>query len=72
MLLHVLGSLGVASAGVIAYSLFLVVRPSPRWNAQYLIPTYGMVLGNAISAVSLGLSTALEELTTGVPSTAAP
>ena len=65
MLTHVLCTLGAASTGVMAYSLLLIIRPAPLWNAQYLIPTYGMVLGNAISAVSLGLSTALEELTTG-------
>ena len=35
-------------------------------QAQYFIPILGMLLGNAISGVSVGLSTLLEELATGV------
>ncbi len=31
-------------------------------QAQYFIPILGMLLGNAISGVSVGLSTLLEEL----------
>ena len=33
---------------------------------QYFIPILGMLLGNGISGVSVGLSALLEELTTGV------
>ena len=65
MLVQVLTALGTSSAGVMAYSMLLVVHPQPLYDAQYLVPTFGMVLGNAISAISLGLSTAMEELTTG-------
>ena len=65
MLSQVLGALGSSSALVITYSMLLVIRPRPVWDAQYLIPTYGMLLGNAISCISIGLSTALEELTVG-------
>ena len=36
-------------------------------QAQYFIPILGMLLGNAISGVSVGLSTLLEELATGLP-----
>ncbi len=35
-------------------------------QAQYFIPILGMLLGNAISGVSVGLSTLLEELATGL------
>jgi len=34
-------------------------------QAQYFIPILGMLLGNAISGVSVGLSTLLEELASG-------
>jgi hypothetical protein len=51
----------------------------PWWEPQYLIPMLGMVLGNTISGVSVGLSTVLEELTAGAgrskrccPASAAP
>ena len=65
MLTQVLTALGASSVLVITYSLSLVIQPQPPWDAQYLIPTYGMLLGNAISCISIGLSTALEELTMG-------
>lgn len=65
MLSQVLAALGSSSALVIMYSMLLVIRPHPVWDAQYLIPTFGMLLGNAISCISIGLSTALEELTVG-------
>lgn len=35
-------------------------------QAQYFIPILGMLLGNAISGVSVGLTTLLEELATGL------
>lgn len=34
---------------------FLVVDPSPIWHPQYAIPLLGMLLGNALTAASLGL-----------------
>jgi len=37
----------------------------PWWHAQYFIPTLGMILGNCISGVSVGLSSVMDELTTG-------
>ena len=51
--------------GVICYAMLLIIRPSPWWHAQYFIPTLGMLLGNCISGVSVGLSSIMEELTTG-------
>lgn len=65
MFTQVLGALGCSSALVITYSMFVVIRPPQRWDAYYVIPTYGMLLGNAISCTSIGLSTALQELTVG-------
>ncbi len=34
---------------------------------QYLIPMLGMLLGNACSGVAVGLSTVLDELSSGAP-----
>lgn len=67
MLLHVLCMVGAGSMGVICYAMLLIIRPSPWWHAQYFIPTLGMLLGNCISGVSVGLSSIMEELTTGGP-----
>ncbi|KAL4457599.1 hypothetical protein ABPG75_012464 [Micractinium tetrahymenae] len=65
MLLQVLGALGLASSAVISYGLALVVQVSPWYDPQYLIPMLGMLLGNACSGVAVGLSTILDELSTG-------
>lgn len=40
--------------------------PSPS-SPQYLIPMLGMLLGNACSGVAVGLSTVLDELSSGAP-----
>ena len=65
MLLHTLGVVGGAASGIICYAMLLIIRPQPWWHAQYFIPTLGMLLGNCISGVSVGLSAIMEELTTG-------
>lgn len=42
----------------------LVLRPDPWWSPRYVIPLLGMVLGNALTGISLGLErclTALDE-----------
>jgi len=41
------------------------VRTKPWWEAQYFIPMLGMLLGNCISGISVGLSALLEDYTTG-------
>jgi putative ABC transport system permease protein len=47
-----------ASAGIVtAFSLLVQVKPDPWYEARYAIPLLGMVLGNALNGVSLGLST---------------
>lgn len=40
----------------ISYFLFLVVRPSPWFDPQYFIPLGGMMIGNAMTAVSLAMT----------------
>ncbi len=65
MLAHTLGVVGGAATGVICYAMLLIIRVQPWWHAQYFIPTLGMILGNCISGVSVGLSSVMEELTTG-------
>ena len=64
-MVHVLGCLGVAAFTFLAYALAAAVRPSPWWNAQYSIPTLGLMLGNAVTGVAVGLGTLLDELGRG-------
>ncbi len=43
----------------------LQVRTQPWWDAQYFIPMLGMMLGSCVSAVSIGLTNLLAEVTNG-------
>ena len=65
MTAHVTLCLGVAAFSFLTYALATVVRPSPWWNAQFLVPTLGVMLGNAVSGVAVGLGALLEDLATG-------
>ena len=58
---HVVCSLGAASTAFLGYSLAVAVRPQPWWDPQYSIPTLGLMLGNAISGVAVGLGALLED-----------
>jgi putative ABC transport system permease protein len=56
--------IGLLSAALFAtgYALLVVLDVSPWWRAQYAIPLLGMILGNTMNGISLGLNT----LTDGV------
>lgn len=66
MFVHITTCIGASAAILLCYTLLLVVRTSPWWEAQYFIPILGMLLGNAISGVSVGLSTVLGEFASGL------
>jgi len=51
------GAMGFAAMLVMLLALTTAIRPSPWWDARYAIPLLGMVLGNAMSGVSLALNT---------------
>ena len=63
--LHSMLCMSVSSGLILAYAIFVVVRVKPWFEASYVIPTLGMILGNCTSSVSLGLATILDELKTG-------
>lgn len=56
--------IGLLAAALLStgYALLVVVDVSPWWKAQYAIPLLGMILGNTMNGISLGLNT----LTNGV------
>eukprot|EP00210_Caulerpa_lentillifera_P005639 g5392.t1 len=65
---HILIGIGGSCSFVLAYTMFLVItwrHTTHAWDPQYVIPILGMLLGNTISGVSLGLTTVLEELSAG-------
>jgi len=55
-------ALGTASLVVMPWILFIVVRPDPLFSAKFVIPIYGMVLGNSMNSCAL----ALERLESGL------
>ncbi|CAM9727329.1 unnamed protein product, partial [Heterosigma akashiwo] len=63
--LHVYASFLVGAVTVGACAWLLVVRPDPWYSAQYVIPMSGMMLGNATSAVAVGLGQFLTEMHEG-------
>lgn len=50
---------GLLTAALLStgYALVVVVNVSPWWKAQYAIPLLGMILGNTMNGISLGLNT---------------
>ncbi len=49
------GAIALAGGMVGAVALGVVVRPDPWWSPQYALPLMGMILGNAMTGVSLVL-----------------
>jgi putative ABC transport system permease protein len=58
-------SIWVSSWLVAAVGLFVVIRIHPWYEPQYAIPILGMILGNTLTGVSLGIERMTEELTAG-------
>jgi len=50
-------SMIVAGALVTIFALTSQIQPSPWWTPQFALPLFGMILGNTMTGVSLGLDT---------------
>lgn len=59
------GAMLLAGSLVTIYGLAGQIRPDPLWLPQYALPLFGMVLGNTMTGVSLGLDTLHTALTKG-------
>ena len=57
-----LGAISLASASILGFGLVAVVGHRPWWAPQYAIPLLGMLLGNALTGISLGLDRYLGSL----------
>jgi putative ABC transport system permease protein len=62
---HFFQSVFLATGASFMATAFAVVRPNPWWSAQYMIPLCGMMLGNNVNALSLGLDKYLSSLIEG-------
>jgi putative ABC transport system permease protein len=49
----ILRSISIAAGGTLFFVLAVVVRPEPFWDARYLIPLGGMILGNSMNGTTL-------------------
>ena len=58
-------SLLLAALVTLSVAMRVVIGVDPWWEPRYVIPLLGMILGNALTGVSLGLDRALGELTDG-------
>jgi hypothetical protein len=54
-----LGSTSMLLAGTIVtvFALTTQIQPTPWWSPQFALPLFGMILGNTMTGVSLGLDT---------------
>ena len=63
MWISTLLSMGISSWIITAYALLVVLRGIDQWyQPQYAIPLMGMVLGNTLNGISVGLGTLTSEL----------
>jgi putative ABC transport system permease protein len=51
------GSMMAASMAVTCFALLTAIRPDPWYDPRYAIPLLGMILGNCMTGVALGLDT---------------
>jgi len=49
-------SMFISSFSVTVFSLLLIVQPDPWYQPQYAIPLLGMLLGNTMTGISLGIN----------------
>ena len=45
-------ALTISTAATLAYVIGVVVRPTPWWEPQYVIPIAGMILGNSMTSAA--------------------
>lgn len=57
-------SLASGTLFCLLYFLFVVVQISPWYNPQYFVPIAGMIVGNSMTGVSLGIKSLLEGMST--------
>lgn len=63
--LHFLAAFAVGAGSVLAFAVVFVLRLSPWWDAQYLVPISGMALGNQLTATAIAVDSFLSELAEG-------
>ncbi len=57
-------SMSIGTLSCLVYFLLIVVRISPWYKPQYFIPIAGMLIGNSMTGISLGVKLLLEGMIT--------
>ena len=65
MLAGAFGAMLLGSGTTAVWGTLVLLQPDPPWSPRYLIPLVGMILGNALTGVSLGLDRCLQDLDEG-------
>jgi putative ABC transport system permease protein len=66
MLLDTMLAVWASSWFILAYAMFAVLQGSRSWHdPQYAIPLLGMILGNTLNGITLGLAGVLDGLQSG-------
>ena len=60
-----LASLAVAGGGTAVLATAVLIRADPWWAPRYLVPLLGMILGNGLTGIGLGLDRCLHRLDVG-------
>ncbi len=47
---------------ILLFFILAVINPTPKFSPQYVIPLYGMILGNTLTAIVLAVNTLAQEL----------
>ncbi len=47
---------------ILFFFILAVINPTPKFSPQYVIPLYGMILGNTLTAIVLAVNTLAQEL----------
>jgi len=57
------GAMGASVGVVVLMALVVLVQPAPWWSPRYALPLLGMIMGNAMTGISLALDTLHTALT---------
>ncbi|HOI24095.1 MAG TPA: iron export ABC transporter permease subunit FetB [Caldisericia bacterium] len=59
----IIASLSIGTMSCLFYFLLVVVRIFPWYNPQYFIPIAGMLIGNSMTGISLGVKSLMDAMT---------
>jgi len=57
-------SISIGTLTCLLYFLLIVIRIAPWYEPQYFVPIAGMLIGNSMTGISLGVQSLLEGMTT--------